>query len=545
MKKITLIACALATAIASFATTRATKVLETSQARVAKEDVQINIARPETFKTMEAREAEVVNDTMFIPYYVPGTFRYGSNSRGVFYYVPAYLMTPYADSLTFYNLYSFESTWLAGGVEVAKDTAFTLALDGFGEHYGVLPTMQTPTLAYDDTTNLVFPDYTYGAAVIADLTAKYGDMSDWHGIVNGSCYLYPLTYHAVYTENEGEWYFPFDYGTYRAADGGDYWYGTKLVNSYTSTDDVVAYLDTMAVFVENPGVMYIDHVSAGIYTLANTYNDMFPGDDDHIRLTLYPVTETGAIDWENPIASATAGSDDVTGSSWTGIINFIFTEEDPITGAEYEVPAIVEGDFMAVFDEYNNGTANFGFFADDEMTTVSNTYFIFYYPAKQGRVITQKYRSPANLLVNFHAITPVVNTPEKVQFELSGGEKEFTVATNVWAEDMEIDADDWIDVEAATITEEYEYDGETYEEHTYKVVFTITVDPSDVDRVGTIEIDALGLPVTIKVVQGEDSEAVENVNASAAKVSKSFIDGQLIIERNGVRYNAIGAQISK
>lgn len=43
-------------------------------------------------------------------------------------------------------------------------------------------------------------------------------------------------------------------------------------------------------------------------------------------------------------------------------------------------------------------------------------------------------------------------------------------------------------------------------------------------------------------VPGEDSRAVNNVNA-AVKAEKFFRNGQLIIRKNGVEYNALGAQL--
>ena len=45
-------------------------------------------------------------------------------------------------------------------------------------------------------------------------------------------------------------------------------------------------------------------------------------------------------------------------------------------------------------------------------------------------------------------------------------------------------------------------------------------------------------------VEGAIAEAVENVNADAAKATKLIRNGQLVIERNGIEYNALGAQIN-
>lgn len=512
MKKITLFVCALATAVATFAAQGSSKLIEASKARQASvESTQITKEYAPLFKSVEAKEAVAKTDTVYIPYDVPGAFHYGVNKNGIFYYTPANYVTSYAPGLVFYNDYNFKSTWLVNGTAVAQDTALAFRLPYIGEFNGVTPVMQTPKLVVSDTLEYYFPDYEYGALGIAEFEAAVKEpLPDYKGIINAPAYITPITKCAIYTENPNGWYAPFDYGTYGASTGGSYWYGTKLVNNYISDSANVYYMDTTAVLIANRGLMYISDVKLGIYTRGNTPGDMFPNDStDFIRLTLYPISATnGFPEWENPIASAVAGRKDVTGTGWNGILTFNFLEVDEITGNFDTVPAIVEGPFWAVLDGYNEGSCNFGFLSDDEMTTSPSTYFFFTNPADGQLKVTKKYRTPANLDLSFNAYMPAVaNAPEEVYFakdaELT---KTITLNTNTWAEDYEIDAPEWIDIDAETV-----YDGQS---HGYAVKLTIKVEASEEVRDGEVIItDFTGFEFGFTVKQNQnDPQGIENVS---------------------------------
>ena len=182
----------------------------------------------------------------------------------------------------------------------------------------------------------------------------------------------------------------------------------------------------------------------------------------------------------------------------------MFTEEDPITGAQMEVPAIVSGDFIVALDEYNSGTANFGIISDYYTEIEGETWL------KSPSRITQLWMTPSNILLNLFAILPEFQVAEEIEFNAGETQKVITVPSNVWFDDILIDADSWITAEVETDYETTVEEGQTYYEHKFINTLTINVETSSEAREGTIEIDALGLPVTIKISQ-EATAGVENV----------------------------------
>jgi hypothetical protein len=65
-----------------------------------------------------------------------------------------------------------------------------------------------------------------------------------------------------------------------------------------------------------------------------------------------------------------------------------------------------------------------------------------------------------------------------------------------------------------------------------------------IDANGVITFDALNsYDRTINVTLNPAQTAVENVEQNAVNTNKRIENGQLIIEHNGVKYNAIGAEI--
>lgn len=525
MKKITLFVCALATVVTAFATTP--RAYQTNNAsRNEMKAVQFVPTQPASFKNVEAVKDE--SALLWVRSFAPSAFHYGQ-SKGAWYYVPAWYVTPYMDTLQLYNVEGLESTWILNDADstVLAENASSYGLplsEGIGYYYGLAPVMRTP--AFNDT---VVPDYQYGKGGLLEWATAAGATADqlepYKGVINADAYFNPMTLCNIYTEDTTCAYYPFDYGTFGAAAGGDYWYGTKRINNYTSTDSVITYLDTIAVFISNPGVMYIDHITVGLWTRAKNGADMFPGADDHVRLTIYPLDANGNPAWNEPFASAKAGINElVAGTSWTDLLKFNFLEEDPITGNFDTIPAIVEGDFAIVFDEFNDGTAAFGFLSDgfSDYNNVSQTYFYFYYP-EYGRIVaTQAYRTPANLLVNINGFMPtVVDAPEVVEFKKDAElTQTIILSTNTWAEDYDIESDEWIQVDAETV-----YDGE---EHAFAVELTITVEASNEARLGQIDIDALGYEFSILVDQN-GAQGIDNVT----------------FKNDGKMYNVLGVEVGE
>ncbi|MBR1878777.1 MAG: BACON domain-containing protein [Paludibacteraceae bacterium] len=537
MKKFTLVACALATTVASFAVPFGKVVRDTRNYDA--------VQKVATFDAEKAQKNVTATDTIQVPYmsYTP-TFRVGKPSSGLSYdFFQQGLVSAYADTIILLNDSMYPATWVLGENVLAENAWYTRLPVHFGEN-------DLPVMKLNEKADTYMFDWQVAGLYLRTYWEGY---DQFYTALNVAPAQYtPITQCARYTENPAENEYGVDLYQVGAGSYGTYSYGTQLTNPWQSTTK----MDSMIVVFENNGnVMNIDHITAGIYTAGGSGDAMFPGENDHVRLSIYPggFNAQGSlyVDWANPIAEATANADNVTlstdqkGNALSyGLIKWEFMEEDPVTGAQTPAPIVVEGSFVVLLDEYNDGTANFGFHADYYGNGTYCRTFFPWFDYSEGKQYTSRVWG-SNILLNVVALFPVFNAPEKVNFELAGGELTLDIPSNVWDDEIELEADEWINAEIATDYEEIEEDGETYYEHKYVNHLTITVGQSSEDRVGTIELDALGLPVTIKVVQGEDTEAVENVNASAAKVSKSFIDGQLIIERNGVRYNATGAQISK
>jgi hypothetical protein len=393
-----------------------------------------------------------------------------------------------------------------------------------------------------DTTSLAFIDYQYGAYY----TSKYAQYGFQNYVNVAPAYLTPLTKCAMYTEEKKDYKGRDTYGSdwkfVGAGEMGAYSYGTKLQNPWMGDTTDVRYMDTILVLIKNAGMMYIDHISLGVYTDGeNGVKDIFPGQDDHVRLTLYPISSEGAIDWENPIASAKADSSNYVGvenaSSWYGILNFHFLDLDPITGNYDTVPAIAEGNFVAVLDEYNDGTANFGIITDYYTNITGDTYFA-YTDSVGALKLPSLWRYPAGLLLNFYAYLPsVANAPDSVAFAQDELTKKIALKTNTYAEDYEIDAPEWVTIEAETV-----YDAN--EDHAYVVNITITVEAGEEEREGEVRItDGFsGYEFGFVVKQAGTSQGIENVsfkndnklyNVLGQEVSEDY---QGVVIRNGEKF---------
>jgi hypothetical protein len=508
MKKFTLIVCALATTVASFAgQMRESKAVMRTTAPVTRY-AEAKLATDEPINALASRLADLKKDTVWVPYVTDNTFNAGVPSLGLRYIEEADIITPLVESLTFYNYYGLKSSWVLNGEEVANDTAFVMPLGKLGRFD--MPLMKTPSVVAD-TVEYIIPDYEFGA-LFTSFYAEYG----FKNTVNvAPADLKPLTKCHMHTEMEidpwGDQTYGTDWTYVGAGSMGNYSYGTKLKNPYLSTDDKTVYMDTILSYIANPSVIYIASATLGIYS----YNTVL-GEGDEVRLSLYPVTEEG-IDFENPLGSATATIDNYvpysSSSKWLGLLTFNFMDVDPITGAETKVPVIAEGDFVAVLENINNGTADFGILTDYLDGVIGETYFVFT-DANGELNIKSMWQEPSSLLLNFNAILPEFVAPEFVEFASNDADsKEIEIPSNVWDEDMEIDADEWITVEVATQSHEETEEGETYDIHDLVDVLTISVEATEEPRVGEILINALGKEIVIKVYQGQEPQGINNIKA--------------------------------
>lgn len=541
MKKLILIASALVISVTMFA-----GIKDNAKANSAKEATRVEMKKVEKDGIAKQRQAsiDVVN-----PYLVTNveTFTCAPYTNGINYIPEPAIISPYAKELEFSSYYSsvrgnkLVNTWFLDDEEQASGRTFVEDIK-IGDISS--PLMKTESVSVD-TNTYNFIDFQYGAQAAKMITeGGYGDASPY--LMVAPPYTMPLTKMLFYAEDPAvgeddplarDFFF---LGSGYPGDG--YKYGTKLVDPFASDAEHTKYIDTIFVpYANSNGTMYITEIRVGIVSEKATGAEMFPGENDHVRVSLYPLNmENGAIDWENPIAQTTANADNFDGKGNYGYLHFVFTEEDPVTHAESEVPVIVNGAFVVALDEFNDGTANFAIFGnyynpiDGETFFVSNDSIFQLYdkPSADGRT-----RYASEIMVVLEAFLPAFDIQQHFNVAEAGATIELDVPSNVWDEDMEIDADEWINVEVVT---DYEDDGQN-QHHKYINHVTITVDPTDAPRIGTIEFDAVGKIITVTIDQS-GAEGIENVsfkndnkmyNVLGVEVNEDY---KGIIIRNGEKF---------
>ena len=546
MKKLILIASALVISVTMFA-----GIKDNAKANSAKEATRVEMKKVEKDGIAKQRQAsiDVVN-----PYLVTNveTFTCAPYTDGINYIPECAIISPYAKELEFSSYYSsvrgnkLVNTWFLDDEEQASGRTFVEDIK-IGDISS--PLMKTESVSVD-TITYNFIDFQYGAQAAKLITeGGYGDASPY--LMVAPPYTMPLTKMLFYAEDPAAveddplardffWL-----GSGYPGDG--YKYGTKLVDPFASDAEHTKYIDTIFVpYANSNGTMYITEIRVGIVSEKATGAEMFPGENDHVRVSLYPLDmENGAIDWENPIAQTTANADNFDGKGNYGYLHFVFTEEDPVTHAESEVPVIVNGAFVVALDEFNDGTANFAIFGnyynpiDGETFFVSNDSIFQLYDKPSPNDGRTRYAS--EIMVVLEAFLPAFDIQNHFNVAEAGATIELDVPSNVWDEDMEIDADEWINVEVVTDYEEVESNGQTYQNHKFINHVTITVDPTDAPRIGTIEFDAVGKIITVTIDQS-GAEGIENVsfkndnkmyNVLGVEVNEDY---KGIVIRNGEKF---------
>ena len=257
-------------------------------------------------------------------------------------------------------------------------------------------------------------------------------------------------------------------------------------------------------------------------------SSFFPDSTTQLTMTILPFLNDSTIDWENPLAVGHAGLAEYTdaGGGWYGTLMFKFYEVDP-AGMIQRVPVIADSSFVVLITGINQNGVDIGFITDGEDDApVAQTYLPF---TKDGELIFETlWKYPYNIVENFFAIWPtIVGLPEEIEVPLAGTELTVQLPTNVLAEDMEIFADDWIEIEAESETE-----GEgDEEEFLYAVNATITIEASDDEREGLIEIDALGKIYQIVVRQ--------------TAAAPTAIEQTIKVVNDGKLYNVLGMEVDE
>lgn len=555
MKKVSLLFCAVFASVTLFAGA------VVSEKQVA--NVSANISRDMaprqqiaaehnaasiTSKSLRKAVAALETDTLNALYFVDNQFVSGTPSAGLFYDYGPMIVVPFADSVTFFNAYNVPGSaiWTIDGEEYARDTN-DIQIPG-GEFNAYLP---LPVLEYDPDTVQVsesaqyrFLPYQFGTLYDAG-AGENTVLMGCDGIYMTQCGRYSNYPHPAFGADNGwGWIWVGGYT-------GEYSYGTKVTNHlydkvdtikvspytgadtlYTQTIPSTVLFDSIVTVVYNTDVMYIWDIDLGIWCQNDEY---FPDSaNDVITMTILPLTDTG-IDWEHPIATATAGKADYvanTVADWLGLIVFKFYEEDPIAHTKKQVPVIVDGDFVVLYSGLSKGTTDVGFLTDFDTRFPDNpdasyrTFFVDY--SKGTRRLINYWNGASNILVSFGAIWPnIQGLPEEITVPLAGGEYTVTFPTNVEAEDWEIDSDEWIAIDAESIT--FEQGGKVYFDAA--VTVTVTIDPSDVERDGLIEIDALGKIFEVVVRQTNDAP--------------SAIDQTIKAVNDGKLYNVLGIEVDE
>ena len=513
MKKFTLFVCALAASAVMFAAP-------------FKQAVKVN--HEPVFKEVQGvlngiNAAQTGADTVVVPYRsYQTTYRVGKPSDGFGYdYYQQGLVSPFYESIIFFNDSMYAADWYdaATGIKLLQNQAYINWPLHFGEN-------ELPLMKLVAKTDTVMPDWQ-----IANTYVKYywEGYSDFYTAINvAPAYYLPLTQCSRYTEALWESEYGLDCYKVGAGDYGTYSYGTKLTNPWQATTT----MDSLLVVFNNKGIINIDHITAGIYTAATSAAGAFPGENDHVRLSIHPLTADNKIDYKTTLAEAVATADNVTwavdskGNQQTfGMIEWDFLEEDPVTGALTPAPIVLEGGFVVLLDEYNSGTANFGFFSDYYRNGVDcKTYFPWYDQTEQKSYTSSVWGN--NIALNLVAYFPVFNAPDTIVFDAETGlVQELEIPSNVWEDDIEIvDGPAWVNV---VIETQYTQNGDDYE-HNYINKLKLNVASSAENLEGTVELNCLGLPVNI-LIQQNGAQGIENVT----------------FKNNNKLYNVLGQEVNE
>ena len=556
MKKLSLLFCAVlasATLLATPAVQRQA-VKANINFNVSKENsaVQMQVAAKQNVPSLNLRKIEqataaMETDTMLALYRTPYQFSTGipsynprTGKGGIGYDYGAYIVLPFADSVLYYNAYNLTPEWELPSTGSATGASIKVEA---GEYAGAF---DIPTLSYNpniiatsDTTQILFNPYTFGSLWNAPDASEGMLAPDYIEVTQAGYYS---EYSGCRFGDGWGWN-----NIWGAAALGNYSYGTKIINPWiapttetietispytgadtTMTVEIPTYFDSIVSVIYNAETMYIGQINVAVWTASDT-DEFFPDSaNDVITMTILPIKGDTAIDWENPIATTTAGKADYAGaSSWLGTLAFKFYKVDPVAGTTQQVPVIVDGSFAVVFSGLSKNTTDLGFVTDVHSkfpdAPEAATYFADY---SEGELALETlWTSPNNILMSFASVWPSIQgIPEEIKVPLEGAEITVTLPTNVWAEDLEIESDDWIEVEA--VTEESDAG-----DFLFAIDVTLTVEESDIDREGLIEIDALGKIYEVVVKQTADApSAIEN----AVKVVN---DGKL--------YNVLGIEVDE
>lgn len=542
MKKILLFVFALALVgmtnakeVKTITSEKVTVDLSTLQARVAEVSDAVSVDAEEVVGTLRAKRAAQAAEYDDVDwYFVPGQMHYGW-SEGFMSYPIASIILPHQREIVWTNYYgATDWTLYDESVEENVDTTSAINTLGLFGAYSILPTTSDHDLVVGENTYKI-----KGTSYGLDESYRWLALAPAEHYINETENLI-MTLCAMHTDtlNKGN-----DVYTISNSNPayGKYFNGTGRILDLEKPD-VTA--DTIGIIVENDANMKIDQIIFLIYNRdAEDVQQLIPNGAE-IRLALFPVNGN-TIDLQDTIASTvvTNASWVDGGAAWLGTVTAKFYETD-FMGNLAEAPVYTGGSFYLQITNFNETGCDFGFFSD---YYCPKTYTTVY---QQDGKFTYLKNGGANLAIMFDGYYPTIVNDTTANYQIAPAEggvafysddadySYVVLYSNVDPNEWDVEADEWLtvalddsefeqyDAVIAEVTAEALPEGETYREGTV-----------------TFYVDGTEYVLTIKQGTSQDPEAIDNVNDSAVKATKSFIDGQLIIERNGVRYNAVGAQI--
>ncbi len=237
--------------------------------------------------------------------------------------------------------------------------------------------------------------------------------------------------------------------------------------------------------------------AAGTYTVADL-------DPDYSYILAYNETDTVRVDFTEGSVEVTDNGEGtvsvagtLTGSDGNAYVISIISLPDPYKYDE------AEADFEYTFESYKSQVGQ-GYAIVQAQTNDAMIALAIFLPQGQTELVAGEYAVSA---------TPAYGTVYAGSYD-NGFNPSF----------------------AATLVEE---EGSLY----YNQIWYLVSGKVTLDENLNITVDALNSnEKTVKATLKAQSQGIEDVNA-AAKAVKSIVNGQLIIEKNGVQYNAQGAVI--
>ena len=515
--------------------------MATAQVQLAPEQMEIRqVTSTASAKAVKEASAEVFTAESYakysqaaeyadVDYYYVEGMMHGGITPQVYGSTPA-IMLPGLETVTFTNVYG-ATDWYTSAASNAllAENSETLEL-AFGYDYvvdmmGYSPYTADHTLEQDGQTYNI-KGYRYAASKQVSVIT-YG-LTPW-GISTGE--NIPMTLCGMYCDpiygSEGNDCYMVGN---KDATLGKYLYGTnRLVEGVRA--------DTIGQFVRNLSTMKIEQISINVYNADQNGAVMFPAGTE-IKVELFNADlATGAIDWEEPVATTVLSEADYVswgdGYEWIGNLIVKFYEED-IFGSIMEVPVWVSGDFYLQITGFNESGCDFGIRSDFYNINTGSTVYtvngIMTYGASQGG---------CNLNIGYDAYWPsalvmkdseVLVAPVEGGLAMDGEYNAIAIYTNVY------DLEAWvIDEEASAEWLEIAIDDSALEsDGCFIAQLTATALPEgEKGREGALVIDIDGYQLSIPVVQGE----VKNPTTGVENVVTPSFDGKI--------YNLLGVEVDE